>query len=141
MRNSLTEHCTKKEEIKTLIFKGDKLRVAKVDFAGLNYENDISENDREGWLYREIKKQNKDTYVLSRYIALSSNKENNAFYVVFERSIKTAEEEKDFYRKVVDSEYQDDNSQEDENRAVNSWEMLLFWIIIEKRELFCSAVK
>ena len=110
--NVLKARTNKERKIETMILNGDRLKFAIVNYDGLNHEDDITKESEEGWLYSELENQARDNYVLTRYIPVSTDKNNNSFYVVFEKSVKDKEEELEFYKKVVDKKYQREDEDE-----------------------------
>lgn len=71
-------------KVEKMEFVNKQYQVAKIIFENTDYHKDVTKNDSDGFIYREIEKQNKQGKVLTRFIPDSYAKDNRVFYAVFE---------------------------------------------------------
>jgi hypothetical protein len=88
---TLNQTCLKEGVIQDMLFDGRKMRACKVVYHGQTHLDDIKKTDHDGWLMEEIDKQNKNGFILSRFIPLNDSKTNQSFYAVFEKDSASAE--------------------------------------------------
>ncbi|MEI7498368.1 MAG: hypothetical protein WCK11_03740 [Candidatus Falkowbacteria bacterium] len=117
-RQTISHLTTESNEINEWHHAGKILRVAKVEFHGQNHHDDITENQPDGWLLKEIKHQYQSGYVLTRYIPESDDKNNQTYFVVFEKDQPDQNLQNELWSIITP---QDDNSDHSASKkALNS---------------------
>lgn len=101
--NQLKNICLDENRTHTLTFENKNYLVCKVSYAGYTHKDNLTGEDEDGWLYREIEKQSGEQRVLTRYIPNSVNKNNTTYYAVFEKDASTEEERKELDHYLISS--------------------------------------
>lgn len=81
----VVKNCSEINNFQKLKIDGKTFLASKIKYSNKNFQDDINKDDPEGWLMREIDKKYQEGYVLSRFISEKKTKDNEIFYVVFEK--------------------------------------------------------
>lgn len=95
LKQTIGSLCSEPNEVQYILSQGKTLRVCKVEFSkGIGSSDDVTKDDRDGWIMAEIERQYADGYILSSFMGESDEKNNRIFYAVFEEDANTLKREK-----------------------------------------------
>lgn len=115
-RKAMFSICSDKNSTQDMVFAGRPMRVCKIEYHGQTHHDDIRKTDSDGWIMKEIDRQNANGFVLTRFIPESAEKNNQAFYAVFEKD-PSSEELREELEEVISPK--DNNSHSDSKKTLS----------------------
>ncbi len=117
--NTIDAICLKENTTESFLYKSKRLKVCKISYHGQSSQDDILETDKDGWLLAEIKKQYEKGYVLTRFIPNNNTKDNQLFYVIFEKD-NAKRKDKNEIDQVIDDKLSESNFHSDSKKALSN---------------------